>query len=210
MTTGDTISCGSSTSKVVALYSPSAELLPGGRSKYDRHSALSPQARESGSLPQGSIQIVDKMDSEGGRIELRRVSARLAAYKAVSTPNGLRLPHENTGRLRRPVSFLLVAGFRGEAESLQPVISSVDHAAIFKGDFRAEHSPVCGFGSRWFCHLDLARWTQKVHWLGWRFPSRPSCETTLVGRGKTPRSSDHGMCWPYTTHRARRIVNHNF
>jgi hypothetical protein len=30
--------------------------------------------------------------AEDGRIELHRVSARLTAYKAASTPNGLRLP----------------------------------------------------------------------------------------------------------------------
>ena len=153
MTKRNTISGGASTIEAVALYSPLAGRTPRGRSKHDRHSALSPQARESGSLPQGSIQILDKLESEGGRIELRRVSARLTAYKAVSTPNGLRLPYENTGRLRRPVSFLLFAGFRGEAKSLQPVVSSVDHAAIFESDSRAEYSPVGRFGSRRLCHL---------------------------------------------------------
>ena len=101
------ISGGSSATRFVPLYSPLAE------------------------RQQVSIQILDKLESEGGRIELRRVSPRLTAYKAVSAPNGLRLPYENTGRLRRPVSFSLFAGFRAEAECLQPIVSSVDHAAIF-------------------------------------------------------------------------------
>lgn len=136
MTRRDTISGGASTIGSVQVYSPSAERWPRGRSKHDRHSASSPQARESGSLPQGSIQILDNLDSEGGRIELRRASPRLTAYKAVSAPNGLRLPHTKTGRFERPVSSLLpLFGIaRGEAESLQPIVNSVDHAAIFEGD----------------------------------------------------------------------------
>jgi hypothetical protein len=113
-----------------------------------------PQARESGSLPQGSIQIIDKLESEGGRIELRRVSPRLAAYKAVSTPNGLRLPHVKTGRLERPVSSLLplFGSARREAKSLQSIVGSIDHATVFESDFRAEYSPVCSFGFNSFSH----------------------------------------------------------
>lgn len=106
MTNGGTISGRASTIGLVPLYSPMAERWPRGRSKYDRHSASSPRARESGSLPQGSIQILDKLRSEGGRIELRRVSPRLTAYKAVSTPNGLRLPYQ---KLAAPTRLELVS-----------------------------------------------------------------------------------------------------
>jgi hypothetical protein len=38
---------------------------------------------------------------EGGRIELHRVSPRLTACKAVSTPNGLHLPRQRADALRR-------------------------------------------------------------------------------------------------------------
>ena len=62
------------------------------------HSASSPQARESDPTVEEARQVFDLMQ-EGGRIELRRAYTRLTAYKAVSTPNGLRLPHR-TGRPR--------------------------------------------------------------------------------------------------------------
>jgi hypothetical protein len=74
------------------------ESAPGGRSCNSRHSASSPKAREGDPTARGRLEILNKsLMQEGGRIELRRVSARLTAYKAVSTPNGLRLPHERTG-----------------------------------------------------------------------------------------------------------------
>lgn len=82
------------------------EITPRGISNCDRHSALLPRAGESGSLPQGSIQILEKLDSEGGRIELRRVSPRLTAYKAVSAPNGLRLPYREPAGSRTQFSTL--------------------------------------------------------------------------------------------------------
>lgn len=177
MTSRDTISSGASPITAVTLYSPLAEREPRGRSN-DRHSALSPKARESGSLPQGSIQILDNLDSEGGRIELRRVSPRLTAYKAVSATHGLRLScgepagsrtqfstlaKESAGRLppgsnkkpgavKRPEFLLLFTSFCRETKSLQPVISSVDHAPIFESDFRAEHSPIGRFGFDNFSH----------------------------------------------------------
>ena len=56
------------------------------------HSPPSPQATESDPNQEAAPKNLSLMQ-EGGRIELRRVSARLTAYKAVSSPNGLRLPH---------------------------------------------------------------------------------------------------------------------
>jgi hypothetical protein len=49
--------------------------------------------------------------AESGRIELRRVSPRLTAYKAVSAPNGLRFPYQ------KPMQFEGIgneAGDRGQ------------------------------------------------------------------------------------------------
>jgi hypothetical protein len=53
----------------------------------------SPMARVSGEISFTSVM------AESGRIELHRVSARLTAYKAASTPNGLRFPYQ------RPMRF---------------------------------------------------------------------------------------------------------
>lgn len=56
-----------------------------------------------------------------------------------------------------PGGRLALWSFRIEGEGLQPVVGSVDHAAIFECDFRAEHSPVGRFGSTWLCHRYLLR-----------------------------------------------------
>ena len=208
MTNETTISCGSTADAATPVYLRWAERCPGGRSNRDRHSPLSPWARESSSLPQGSARNSNNQKTEGGRIELRRVSPRLTAYKAASAPNGLRLPYEGpagsrtqfsatargaAGRLppgpltllqnkpgawsaRSGSDLLFFAVARGEAEGLQPIVGCVDYAPVLESDFRAEYSPICGFGtfgSKRFCHSYLAMWTQNVHWLGWQVPSRP-------------------------------------
>jgi len=70
---------------------------------------------------------------EGGGIEPHRAITRLTAYKAVSSPNGLRLP-EKSRALSRPAPALLAFRFGcagREAEGFQPVISRVDHATVF-------------------------------------------------------------------------------
>src|ERR1700690_3915227 len=73
--------------------------LPRGRSWSSWRSTLlpmaQPKARESDPTVKDSAKSpIRSFMQEGGRIELRRVSPRLTAYKAVSQPNGLRLPHE--------------------------------------------------------------------------------------------------------------------
>lgn len=69
---------------------------PRGSSHSSRRSALSPtampRARESDPTGVGREDFQNSLMAEDGRIELHRVSARLTAYKAASTPNGLRLP----------------------------------------------------------------------------------------------------------------------
>lgn len=73
------------------------ERTPRGRSSVSRHSALSPKAREGDPTARGRLEIFQKsLMAEDGRIELRRVSPRLTAYKAVSAPNGLRLPYQES------------------------------------------------------------------------------------------------------------------
>ena|SRR5271165_1284080 len=60
------------------------------------HSLPLPQATESDPNQEAAPPSFSLMQ-EGGRIELHRVSARLTAYKAVSSPNGLRLPYQCLG-----------------------------------------------------------------------------------------------------------------
>jgi len=113
------------------------ERVPRGRSCFTWHSALSPKAqataRESDPTVKESAESPDEsLMQEGGGIEPHRAVTRLTAYKAVSTPNGLRLP-EKSRALSRPADVLLAFGFwcaGREAERLQPVISRVDYAAI--------------------------------------------------------------------------------
>lgn len=59
------------------------------------HSTSSPQARESDPTRKDERRFHNKLMKEGGRIELHRAHTRLTAYKAVSTPNGMRLPNQN-------------------------------------------------------------------------------------------------------------------
>jgi hypothetical protein len=61
----------------------------------------SPRARESDLSLIGRILSLKSLMVEDGRIELHRVSPRLTALEAASTPNGLRLPHQNADALRR-------------------------------------------------------------------------------------------------------------
>ena len=61
----------------------------------------SPQATGSESISRGRPKSLASLMAEDGRIELHRVSARLAAYKAVSTPNGLHLPCQKADAVRR-------------------------------------------------------------------------------------------------------------
>jgi hypothetical protein len=77
---------------------------PRGRSCNAWRLSLSPlrTARESDLTARGLANFPNTiLMQEGGRIELHRVSPRLTAYKAVSTPNGLHLPYQMTDALRR-------------------------------------------------------------------------------------------------------------
>lgn len=95
------------------------ERLPRGRSCISRHSALLPMAmptaRESDPTARGSSEIFhNSLMAESGRIELRRVSPRLTAYKAASTPNGLRFPYQKADAVRRHRLTKLESGARFE------------------------------------------------------------------------------------------------
>ena len=91
------------------------ELAPRGRSCISRHSALSPKAREGDPTARGRLGIFhNSLMAEDGRIELRRVSPRLTAYKAVSAPNGLRLPCQKPVRFEGIGVIKLESGTRFE------------------------------------------------------------------------------------------------
>ena len=59
------------------------------------HSASSPQARESDHTPEAAPTVSISLIEEDGGIKPRRAHTRLTVYKAVSTLNGLRLPHQS-------------------------------------------------------------------------------------------------------------------
>lgn len=99
------------------------ELVPRGNSCFTWHSALSPTARptarESDPTVKESAESPNEgLMQEGGGIEPHRAVTRLTAYKAVSTPNGLRLP-KKAGRCHaRLLSYLrFVFGVRGEKQN---------------------------------------------------------------------------------------------
>jgi hypothetical protein len=53
------------------------------------------------SSPEEAPEYFTNLMQEGGGIEPHRAYTRLTAYKAVSTPNGLRLPYQNADAVRR-------------------------------------------------------------------------------------------------------------
>jgi hypothetical protein len=110
------------------------EWTPRGCSCISRRSASSPKAREGDPAARGSFAIFHtNLMAEGGRIELRRVSPRLTAYKAVSAPNGLRLPYQ------KPMLF------EGIGKAGDPAGSRTQVSASAKGvpDHSATGSLVC-------------------------------------------------------------------
>ncbi len=89
--------------------------IPRGRFCNSRHSASSPKAREGDPTARGRLGIFhNNLMAEDGRIELRRVSPRLTAYKAVSAPNGLRLPYQKPVRFEGIGEIKLESGTRFE------------------------------------------------------------------------------------------------
>ena len=64
------------------------------------HSLQSPQATESDHISKEVLQFSKSLMEEDGGIKPHRAHTRLTVYKAVSTLNGLRLPHQ--GRLCFP------------------------------------------------------------------------------------------------------------
>lgn len=102
------------------VYSNGLERYPRGRFCFARHSASSPQARESDPTVEAAPKISNSLMAEDGRIKLRRAYTRLTVSKAVSTLNGLRLPRQNacaslregTGVILEPPARLELAAIR--------------------------------------------------------------------------------------------------
>lgn len=104
------------------------ERAPRGRSCTSRHSASSPKAREGDPTARGRLEIFyNDLMVEGGRIELRRVSPRLTAYKAVSAPNGLRLPCQRPMRFEGIGKTGVPAGIRTQVTTFAEGVP--DHSA---------------------------------------------------------------------------------
>lgn len=74
--------------QVLTIYWKWPDISPAG------HAASSPQARARDLTSEDVLEFYKSLMQEGGRIELHRACTRLSAYKAGSTPNGLRLPYQ--------------------------------------------------------------------------------------------------------------------
>jgi len=138
LTNGRSMTSGFHQSEITDILVKRMGRLPRGRSCFSWRSTLlpmaQPTARESDLTVKESAKSPSRnLMQEGGGIEPHRAVTRLTAYKAVSTPNGLRLPKKSRA-LSRPALVLLSFRFGctgREAEGFQPVIGRIDYATVF-------------------------------------------------------------------------------
>ena len=136
--------------------------------------------------------LLDQRAGGPGRIRTDIFAfGRRSDYKSAALSIELRGHwYAEAGRFHARLVRLAFWCFRMEDESLQSVVSRIDDSTVLESDFRAEHSPICGFCSRWFCH---------------RFPFAVGPKCLLVDGGNVPsRFGGYTPCREGASHIAIR------